>query len=123
MLPQFHLLGSGAPVEVRYNSDVTYDGTKDSLRNIVEWLEGTETAGWDDQAALAAECVSDLKRMLRPIYGPDKTGSLDAGPPSDNPYAEQLETALPHAEALLRTIRSRNRAAALSNAKSAFAAL
>jgi len=102
---------------------MTYDGTKDLLKNIVEWLGGTDTAGWDDQGALAAECVSNLKRMLRPIYRPDKTGSLDAEPPIDNPYAEQLETALPHAEALLRTIRTRDRAAALRNGKAAFAAM
>lgn len=100
-----------------------YDGTKDSLKNIVEWLEGTNNDGWRDQRELAEECVSDLRRMSRPIYRPDKTGSLDAEPPIDNPFAENLERAIPHAQALVRALERRDRSAALNSGRAAFAAM
>ena len=77
---------------------MTYDGTKDSLRNIVKWLEGTDTQLWGDMEALAAECVSDLVSMARPQRRPDKTGNLDVELPIETPFAARLNAAIPHAE-------------------------
>jgi hypothetical protein len=99
-----------------------YDGTKDLLKNIVEWLEGSDESDWEGQTAFAVECISDMRRMAQPIRRNDKPVSF-AEEMFESPVAGKLSKAIPHAEAMLRSMRSRNRAAALQSGKAALAAM
>jgi hypothetical protein len=100
-----------------------YADSKNSLKNIIEWLEGTDDAGWEDQIELGEQCRSDMERMARPIYRRDKMGSGSAQPSERNPEAARLNRANPHVRAMLNTMRSRNRAAALEHGKAALAVM
>jgi hypothetical protein len=100
-----------------------YAGSKDSLKSILEWLEGTDDGGWEDRIELGEECRSDMERMARPMYRRDKTGSRSAQGPERNPYAERLNRAIPHIRAMLTAMRNRNRATALEHGKAAWAVM
>jgi hypothetical protein len=100
-----------------------YAGSKDSLKSILEWLDGTDEAGWEDHIELGEECRSDMERMARPIYRRDKTGSRGAPGPERNPDAERLNRATPHVRGMLGAMRSRNRAAALEHGRAALAVM
>lgn len=98
-------------------------GSKDSLKGILEWLEGTDEGGWEDQIKLGEECRSDMERMARPIYGRDKTRKRSAQGPERNPDAGRLNRAIPHVRAMLTAMRSRNRTAALEHGRAALAVM
>ena len=100
-----------------------YAGSKDSLKSILGWLEGTDDTGWGHQIELGEECRSDMERMARPIYRRDKTGSHSAQTPERNPDSERLNRAIPHVRAMLTAMGSRNRAAALEHGRAALAAM
>jgi len=97
--------------------------SKDSLKAMLEWLDGADEGGWEDQIELGEECRSDMERMARPIYRRNKTGSHSAQGRERNPDAERLNRAIPHVRAMLRAMRSRNRAAALEHGRLALAAM
>lgn len=40
-----------------------YADSKYSLTGIVEWLEGTDEAGWERQIELGEDCRSDMEQM------------------------------------------------------------
>jgi hypothetical protein len=96
-----------------------YADSKDSLKSILEWLDGTDEGGWEDQIELGEECRSDMERMARPIY----RRSRSAQGPERNPDAERLNRAIPHIRAMLTAMGSRNRAAALEHGRTALAAM
>ena len=98
-------------------------GSKDSLKRILEWLDGTDEAGWGAQIDLGEECRSDMERMARPTYGRGKRASRSAEGPERNPDAARLNRAIPHVRAMLTAMRSRNRAAALEHGRAAFAVM
>lgn len=100
-----------------------YAGSRDSLKSILEWLDGTDEAGWEGQIELGEECRSDMERTARPIYRRDKTGSRSAQGPERSPDAERLNRATPHVRAMLGAMRSRNRAAALEHGRAALAVM
>lgn len=77
---------------------MTYSAAKAQIEAVVEWLKGGETKGWDAQTAFFAECLSDLERQSRNPEWPD---------------APNLRAALPHAEEMLRFMRSQDRPATL----------
>lgn len=96
-------------------------GSKDSLKTILEWLDGTDEAGWEDQIGLGEECRADMERMARPSYRRDKTAYGQG--PQRNPDAPKLNRAIPHVRAMLNAMRIRNRAAASEHGRAALAAL
>ena len=100
-----------------------YAGSKDSLKSILEWLDGTDEAGWEGQIELAEESRSDMERLARPVYRRDKAGSRSAQGPERNPDAGRLNRAIPHVRAMLGARRSRNRAAALEHCRAALAVM
>jgi hypothetical protein len=95
---------------------MTYTEAKGSLTGILEWLEGADDAGWENQIDAGEQCRADLERMARPNYGRGKSGSV----PDHNPH---LNKVIPHVRAMLASMRSRNRAAALEHGRAAFAAM
>ena len=98
-------------------------GSKDSLNIILEWLDGTDEAGWERQIEVGENCRSDMERMARPIYRRNKTGSRIAQGPERNPDAARLNRAIPHVRAMLTAMGSRNRAAAVEHGRAALAVL
>lgn len=100
---------------------MTYEGTKSNLKDIVEWLEGTDTASWEDQLELAEDCVSNLGHMLQPIYRPDLGG--DECSPIEDPDSGKMNAALPVAKIMATAIKRRERKLALEAGKAAVAAL
>ncbi len=94
-----------------------YDGSKDSLKSILAWLQGTDEGGWEAQIESGEGCRSDMERMARPIYGRGKTG------PERNPDSEKLNHAVPHVRAMLTAMRNRNRAAAVEHGRAALAVM
>ena len=96
-----------------------YADSRNSLKNILQWLEGTDDAGWENQIELGEECRSDMERMARPIYRRNRTFQ----PPERNPDAAKLDRASPHVRAMLHAMRSRNRTAALEHGRAALAVM
>lgn len=106
-----------------YNLCMLYDGTKDLLKNIVEWLEGSDESDWEGRTAFAVQCISDMRLMAQPLRRNDKPVSFAEEMPVESPVAGKLSKAIPHAKAMLRSMRSRNRAAALQSGKATLAAM
>ena len=96
-------------------------GSKDSLKTILEWLDGTDEAGWERQIEVGEECRADMERMARPTYRRDKAAYAQG--PQRNPDAPRLNRAIPHVRAMLNAMLSRNRAAASEHGKAALAVL
>lgn len=99
-----------------------YADAKNSLKNILEWLEGLDEAGWERQIELGEECRADMERMARPIYSGARKGSHTFGP-ERNPDAGKLNRAIPHVRAMLASMRNGNRVAALEHGRAALAAM
>lgn len=95
-----------------------YADAKNSLKSIVEWLDGTDEAEWEHQVDLGEQARSDMERMARPIYSGARKGSHAFGP-ERNPDAGKLNRATPHVRAMLTAMRSRNRTAALEHGRAA----
>lgn len=100
-----------------------YDTTKESLKNVVEWLEDDNQAAWGDLIRAGEEVLYEIEHMARPIKRPDKTGSFGEELPIDNPFAENLNGAIPEVRSMLRAMRMRNRAAALGHGRAALAVM
>jgi len=99
-----------------------YADAKNSLKSILDWLDGTDEAGWERQIELGEECRSDMERMARPRYSGARKGSHAFGP-ERNPNAGKLNRAIPHVRAMLTTMRNRNRTAALEHGRAAMAVM
>jgi hypothetical protein len=58
-------------------------GSKDSVKSILEWLEGTDETGWEAQINLGGKCRSDMERAFstpaRNSSTPDPVSSFVAG--------------------------------------------
>jgi hypothetical protein len=94
---------------------MTYPEIKESLTNILKWLEGNDDPNWDAQIEVGEECRSEMERMARPNYRQRTTGS-----PGHDP---KLDRAIPHVRAMLSSMRSRKRAAAVEHGKAAVIAM
>jgi len=95
---------------------------KNSLKSIVEWLDGTDEAGWERQIELGEQCRSEMERTARPKYSGARKGSHQFGP-ERNPDAGKLNRAASHVRAMLSAMRNRNRAAALEHGRAAMAVM
>ncbi len=93
--------------------------SKETLKSILEWLDGTDEDGWDRQIDLGEECRSDMERNARPIYA----GRRRNQGPQRNPDAQKLNRAIPHVRAMIVAMHNRNRAAALEHGRVALAAM
>jgi len=100
-----------------------YDDSKNSLKNILDWLDGTDEAGWERQIEVGEECRSDMERLARPIYTGAKARGHGALGPERDPHAARLNRAIPHVRAMLTAMRSRNRTAALEHGRAAMAVM
>jgi hypothetical protein len=100
-----------------------YADAKNSLKNILEWLDGTDDAGWDRQIELGEQCQCKMERIARVIYRGAMARGHGAQGPERNPDAGKLNRATPHVRAMLTAMRSRNRAAALEQGKAAMAVM
>jgi hypothetical protein len=89
---------------------------KNSLKNILDWLDGKDEAEWERQIELGEDCRSDMERLARPKYSGARKGSHQFGPERD-PNAAKLNRAIPHVRAMLAAMRNRNRAAALEHGR------
>lgn len=114
------------PRSTRITTGVTivfmYADSQTSLKNIVDWLAGTDEAGWERQIELAEQCRSEMERLARPIYSGARKGSHTFGP-QRNPDSGKLNRAAPHVRAMLTAMRNRNRAAALEHGRAALAVM
>jgi hypothetical protein len=99
-----------------------YADAKNSLKNVLEWLDGSDHARWERQIELGEECRSEMERLARPKYGGARKGSHTFGPERD-PDAGRLDRAIPHVRAMLSAMRNRNRAAALEHGRAAMAVM
>jgi hypothetical protein len=100
-----------------------YADSKEALKNILDWLDGTDEAGWESQIELGEQCRSDMERMARPIYRGAKARSHGALGPERSPDAGKLNRAIPHVRAMLTAMRNRNRTAALEHGRAALAVM
>ena len=98
-----------------------YADSKDSLKNILEWLEGTDEAAWEAQVESGEAARADMERMARPDYHRGH-GSGFQGPQRD-PNANRLNKAIPHVRAMLTALQNRNRAAAVEQVRAALAVM
>jgi hypothetical protein len=99
-----------------------YADAKNSLKNIVDWLDGDDKAGWERQIELGEECRSDMERMARPKYSGARKGGHAFGP-ERNPDSGKPNRAIPHVRAMLSSMRNRNRAAAQEHGRAAMAVM
>ena len=96
---------------------------EDSLKKILDWLDGTDEAGWERQIELGEQCRSDMERVARLVYRGAKARSHSALGPEHSPDAGRLNRAIPHVLAMLTAMRNRNRAAALEHGRAAMAVM
>ena len=95
-----------------------YEDSKNTLKEIVEWLEGSDEAGWEVKIETGEAAREDMERMARPDYHRGRGRDMVQGPQRD-PNAPKLNRAIPHVRAMLSAMQSRNRAAALEHGKAA----
>jgi len=95
-----------------------YADAKNSLKNLLDWLDGSDEAAWEHQIQLGEQCRSEMERLARPKYSGARKGSHQFGP-ERNPDAGKLNRAAPHVRAMLTAMRNRNRAAALEHGRAA----
>ena len=95
-----------------------YEDSKNTLKGIVEWPEGSDEAGWEVQIGTGEAAREDMERMARPGYHRGRGRGMAQGPQRD-PNAPKLNWAIPHVRAMLTAMQSRNRAAALEHGKAA----
>jgi len=99
-----------------------YEDSKNSLKDIVAWLEGSDEAGWEVQIESGESAREDMERLARPDYHRGRGRGMMQGPQRD-PNANRLNRATPHVRAMLTAMQSRNRAAALEHGKAALAVM
>jgi len=99
-----------------------YEDSKDALKRILDWLEGTDEAGWAAQIESGEAARADMERMARPDYHRGRGRGIGQAPQRD-PNAHKLNKAIPHVRAMLTAMQSRNRAAALEHGKAALAVM
>ena len=106
-----------------------YNNLEYLLPNVIEWLEGTvqagsnDGAGWGDQIGTVKECLYEMGKMAQPKPRPDQTGSFAEELPIENPFAENLNGAMPEVRAMLQAMQKRDRAAAIKCGKASVAFL
>ena len=89
---------------------------RSSLNCILDWLDGTDKAGWERQIEVGEQCRSEMER----IAGTRRVG---AHGPEHNLNVRKLNRALPHVLAMITAMRNRNRTAALERGKAALAVM
>lgn len=95
-----------------------YTDAKDLLRSVVEWLEGTDQAGWDDQICTAKECLSVMNGWIS-LPDQTRTGTFGEVLLTDDPIVVSLNRAMPEVAAMLSGMHIRNRAVALKHGRAA----
>ena len=90
-----------------------YISTKNLLRTIVESLEATNDASWDDQIESGKECLFEMYQMSRP-------GVASA---IDSLAVQKLSRAIPHVKSMMYSIRRGDRVAAIVKGRAAIAEL
>jgi hypothetical protein len=99
-----------------------YADSKNSLKDIVDWLEGSDETGWEAKIESGETAREAMERLARPDYHRDRGRGTVQGPQRD-PNAPKLNKAVPHVRAMLAAMRSRNRAAAIEHGKAALAVM
>ena len=59
-----------------------YEDSKNSLKGIVDWLEGSDEAGWEGQIETGEAAREDMERMARPDYHRGRGRGVMQGPPA-----------------------------------------
>jgi hypothetical protein len=98
-----------------------YDSTKTLLRTIVESLETTDEAAWEDQIESARECVFEMHQMNRALPLELRPEGVNERFPVANPHCQKLDRAMPHVKSMMTAIRRRDKAAALESGRLALA--
>ena len=96
-----------------------YEDSKNSLKNIVEWLGSSDEDGWEGQLEHGEAAREDLERMARPDYHRGRGRGFQG--PQNDPNANRLNKAIPHVRAMLKAMQDKNREAALEQGKLAIA--
>ena len=99
-----------------------YEDSKAALKRILDWLEGTDEAGWDSQIESGEAARADMERMARPDYHRGHGKGMVQGQQRD-PNAGRLNKAIPHVRAMLTAMQNRDRVAALEHGKLALTVL
>ena len=100
-----------------------YYSTKTLLRSILESLEKTDEAEWDDRLEFGNQCLYEIHQMTRQSYQPYRKDSPKVQWPSQIPDFERAKQAMPHVKRMMSAIHRRDQAGALESAKAALAAM
>ena len=98
---------------------MVYASTKTLLIKIVQLLEAPGEVGWEDQIESGNECLYELHQMTRPSF---LANGVNSKWPTESPRVD-VNVALVHAKAMVRSIRRRDRAGALISGKAAIDAM
>ena len=98
-----------------------YDSTKTLLRTIVESLERTDEAAWEDQIESARACVFEMHQMNRSLSLALRPDGVNEEVPVPNPRCQKLNRAIPHVKSMMTAIRRRDKTAALESGRLALA--
>ena len=97
-----------------------YDSTKVLLRGMLWSLQSVDRVGWDDQVELGSECLYEMHQMARPLYQGYRAEALHRGP-ALVPVSERAARAIPHVKSMVRAIRRKDQATAVSSGRAALA--
>jgi hypothetical protein len=96
-----------------------YSANRTDLKNILQWLRGSDESQWVDQIRLLSETISQLKDLARQTT---RTLTLDR-PITESerfsPEATAINVAIPQLTKMLNTMHDHNRAAALDYGQAA----
>jgi hypothetical protein len=99
---------------------MVYASTKTLLIKIVQLLEAPGEVFWQDQIESGNECLYELHQMTRPSF---LATAANSKWPTERPNRVDVNVALVHAKAMVRAIRRRDRAGALTSGKAAIDAM
>jgi hypothetical protein len=98
-----------------------FESTTILLRSIVQSLENSVDAGWDDQLESGNQCLYELHQLARSSARTYK--SSNAKFPVVTPAFERAIRAIPHVKSMMRSIRSKDQEAAVESGRAAIASM
>jgi hypothetical protein len=97
---------------------MVYASTKTLLIKIVQSLDEPGEVVWEDQIESGNDCLFELHQMTRPSVKADQVNLM-----SPTKRRVDVNVALVHAKAMVRAIRRKDRAGALTSGRAAIDAM
>ena len=97
-----------------------YDSTRVLLRGMLRSLQSVDKDGWDDQVESGGAALYEMHQMARPRYQGYRPDAVNRAL-ALVPVHERAARAIPHVKSMVRAIRRKDQAAAVTSGRAALA--